>query len=54
MVDKGAVRVRFASGERTFLTSVAEQHFTVTVEGPVVQPKAKASKAKRKAAAKEE
>jgi hypothetical protein len=48
-VDKGATRVRFASGERNFLTSVVEQHLTVTLAAPVVEARTTARKSKRKA-----
>jgi len=51
-IDKGAMRVRFASGERTFLTSAVEQYLTVTFEAPVEAPRVKAPKAKRKATTK--
>jgi len=43
-VDKGAMRVRFASGQRTFLTSVVEQHLTVTEAAPASPTKSTASK----------
>ena len=50
-VEKGAMRVRFASGERAFDTEVASKHLVVTIEGPAPKPPSKA-KGKRKAAAK--
>lgn len=48
-IDKGAIRVRFASGQRTFLTSVVEQHLTVTAAAPAAATKATAGKSKSKA-----
>ncbi len=47
-IDKGAIRVRFASGQRTFLTSVVEPHLTVTAAAPAAPTKA-ATKSKSKA-----
>lgn len=48
-VDKGAIRVRFASGQRTFLTSAVEQHLTVTEAAPAPLAKATAARSKSKA-----
>jgi len=36
MVDKGAIRIRFASGERSFLESYVGSHLEVTAEAPAV------------------
>jgi hypothetical protein len=48
--DKGAVRIRFASGERNFIWDMVASHLTVTTEAPAPPPKA--SKRARKAPAK--
>ena len=45
--DRGAVRIRFASGERQFLVDTAAPHLVVTLEAP-----ARASAPKRAAGAK--
>jgi hypothetical protein len=45
--DKGALRIRFAGGERSFSEEIAHQHLTITMEGP---PPEAPKKAKRKAA----
>ena len=39
-VEMGAIRIRFASGERNFLESLASKHLEVTSEPPVVPPSA--------------
>ena len=48
--DRGAVRIRFASGERQFLVETAAPHLLVTDEAPA-RPSApkRASGAKKKA-----
>lgn len=48
--DRGAVRIRFASGERQFLMEAAALHLAATADAPVrsAAPK-RASAAKRKA-----
>ena len=33
-VDKGTLRVRFASSERSFVFDIVAPHLTVTTEGP--------------------
>jgi len=48
--DKGAVRIRFASGERNFIWDMVAGHLTVTTEAPAPPPKA--SKRARKTPAK--
>ncbi len=47
--ERGAMRIRFAGGERSFAEEVVQQHLTLSVEGP---PPAPASKARAKAARK--
>jgi hypothetical protein len=48
--EKGALRIRFAGGERSFSEEIAQHHLTVTIEGPPPAPVKKA--ARRKAATK--
>jgi hypothetical protein len=36
MVDRGAIRIRFASGERSFLEAYVGSHLEVTADAPVV------------------
>ena len=45
--EEGKVRIRFASGERSFLYDRVVQHLTVTAEAPKL-PAAKASRAAKK------
>ncbi len=45
--DKGALKVRFASGERSFVTDMVAQYLTVTVEGPAPRATAKAKRVKK-------
>jgi hypothetical protein len=45
--EKGAVRIRFASGERSFSMDFASRHLTVTAEPPAKPAATKAPKAKR-------
>jgi hypothetical protein len=47
--DKGAVRIRFASGDRNFIWDLVAAHLKMTDEGPVAPPSGKRT---RKAAAK--
>ena len=48
--DKGAVRIRFASGERSFSIDFAGPHLTVTAEAPAKAAPTKAKgRAKKKA-----
>ncbi len=50
-VDRGTLRVRFASSERAFDLAVVTPHLTVTAEGPAPAPasgsRARKSKAKK-------
>lgn len=46
--EKGTVRIRFASGDRSFLIDAVAPHLVVTLEAPAPPP----AKAKRKSAAK--
>lgn len=48
LAEKGTVRIRFASGDRSFLIDAVAPHLVVTLEAP--QPPA--AKPKRKAATK--
>jgi hypothetical protein len=48
--EKGALRIRFAGGERSFSEEIAQHHLTVTIEGP--PPVAAKKAARRKAAPK--
>jgi hypothetical protein len=54
-LDKGALRVRFASGERAFLMAAVSPHLTVTMEGPppAAPSKSRARKSRAKAPAKQ-
>ena len=36
MVDKGAIRIRFASGERSFLATHVDPHLQLTAAAPVI------------------
>jgi hypothetical protein len=50
-VDKGTLRVRFSSSERTFDLATVTPHLTVTAEGPAPTPtatRARKTKAKSK------
>jgi hypothetical protein len=47
--EKGAVRIRFASGERNFSIDFVAPHLTVTAEAP---PKPQPAKSKSRARAK--
>lgn len=52
LLDKGTIRIRFASGERAFLLDSVAPHLTVTQEAPAKAPAPKrATKAKAKKAA---
>jgi hypothetical protein len=51
--DKGTLRLRFACGERSFLTALVSQHLSVVVPGPTPRAPVKASKRARKAPAKQ-
>ncbi len=48
--DKGSLKVRFASGERNFVTELVSQYLTVTIEGPAPRAATKAKRAKKAAA----
>lgn len=48
--DKGAVRIRFASGDRNFIWELVANHLTVTNEAPPA-PAPKSTKRPRKAKA---
>jgi hypothetical protein len=48
--DKGTMRIRFASGERSFLVEAVEQHLLVTQEAP--PPPTPTKRATKKAKAK--
>ena len=52
--EKGAVRIRFASGERNFSVEFAAKHLTITAEPPekAAPAKSKARAKKAKAAVK--
>ena len=52
MVDKGAIRIRFASGERSFAELKADPYLEVTSEAPLAPPPTARKRAPRKAAAK--
>jgi hypothetical protein len=53
MIDKGAIRIRFASGERSFAEQQATPYLEVTAEGPVAPaPSTARKKAARKTATK--
>ncbi len=54
--DRGALRIRFAGGERTFSEEIAQHHLIVSVEGPppATVHKAGQRKSARKSAAKKE
>ena len=48
-LDKGTLRIRFASGERAFIADVVGPHLVVTAEAPArPAPTKRASKAKAK------
>lgn len=49
--EKDTLRLRFACGDRSFVTAVVEQHLSVVVAGPAPRPVAKAAKRTRKVAA---
>jgi hypothetical protein len=42
--DQGALRIRFASGERNFSEALAGKHLEITSEPPAPPPKAPARK----------
>ena len=44
MIDKGAIRIRFASGERSFLEAYVDPHLEITAEAPVVVASLRARK----------
>ena len=44
--EKGALRIRFAGGERSFSEEIAQHHLTITMEGPPPAPAKKAAKRK--------
>ena len=44
MVEKGAIRIRFASGERSFAELQADPHLEVTSEAPAAAPEPAARK----------
>ena len=47
--DKGTVRVRFATGEKTFLVELAAQYLSPSAEGPKARPStARKTRAKSK------
>jgi hypothetical protein len=50
--EKGTLRLRFACGERSFLTALVSQHLSVVIAGPAPRAPAKAAKRARKAPAK--
>ena len=50
--EKGTLRLRFASGERSFLTELVAPYLSVVAEGPAPRPAHKAASRARKAAAK--
>src|SRR5262245_5635168 len=47
--EKGTVRLRFASGERSFLIAFASEHLSVVMAGPAPRPPARSAKRSRKA-----
>jgi hypothetical protein len=47
--EKGAVRIRFASGDRNFIWHLVAAHLEITLEAPAPPPKA--ARRTRKAAA---
>jgi hypothetical protein len=47
--DKGVVRIRFASGERSFLVEAVSPHLVVSDEKPAQLPAARKARPKRKA-----
>jgi hypothetical protein len=47
--DNGAVRIRFASGDRNFVWDMVRGHLSITMEAPA--PPAKAARKPRKKAA---
>ena len=48
--EKGTVRVRFATAEKTFLVELVAQHLSPSAEGPKARPKAtRKARAKTKA-----
>lgn len=51
MVDKGAIRIRFASGERSFAERQVDPHLELTNEAPEAAPPAPARKRPAKKAA---
>jgi hypothetical protein len=51
--EKGTLRLRFESGERSFLAALVSQHLSVVVPGPAPRPPAtRARKTSTKPAAK--
>ncbi|MET0341450.1 MAG: hypothetical protein ABW252_10650 [Polyangiales bacterium] len=52
MIDKGAIRIRFASGERSFAEQKATPYLEVTAEGPAAPAPTARKKAARKTATK--
>jgi hypothetical protein len=50
--EKGTLRLRFACGERSFLTEFTSQHLSVVVAGPAPRPPAKSGKRARVSRAK--
>lgn len=52
MVDRGAIRIRFASGERSFLSARVDPYLQLTADAPVVSTApARKRAASKKAAA---
>lgn len=49
--EKGAVRIRFASGDRNFVWDMVRGHLSITLEAPAPQAKS-TRKPRKKAAAK--
>jgi hypothetical protein len=45
--EKGAVRIRFASGDRNFIWDLVAAHLTTTEEAPVLKKSASPKSAKR-------
>jgi hypothetical protein len=51
-LEKGTVRIRFASGDRSFLGHLVESYLVTALEGPVMLAQKAAKRAKAKAAKK--
>lgn len=49
-LDKGMMRIRFASGERSFANELAAKHLTITQEAPAKPAPKRASKGSKKSA----